>query len=317
VNPLRQRFTLAHELGHAALHELDPSLDQSGFGVERLCDLFAGELLMPTKLVQTICRETENAEAIVKLAYRTKTSLDASCVRIEEYLGSVITGLASDDGSIINRYGVKLTSSWRDALARACKITPAGKHLEIKQNGLIVCTRAVDNGRVVFLIRRKSEEVRFQQDAGRPRPSGSDVRGHAFISYVREDSKTVDRLERDLEQAGITVWRDRSSLGPGDRWKDSIRQAIASGAFFLCCFSDASGKRPKSYMNEELNLAVDELRIRNREQAWFLPVVFPGGVVPDWPISTAESLRDFNYIVLSPGGWSAGVKKLVQTMQKS
>ena len=140
--------------------------------------------------------------------------------------------------------------------------------------------------------------------------------GHVFISYVSEDSKTVDRLQRSLEKAGIIVWRDRSSLGGGDLWKSSIREAIASGAFFVACFSAASKNRSKSYMNEELTLAVEEMRMRNRERVWFLPVVLPGGEVPDRSIGAGESLRDFNYIVLSAETWSTAVRKLVQVIEK-
>jgi hypothetical protein len=140
--------------------------------------------------------------------------------------------------------------------------------------------------------------------------------GHVFISYVSEDSSTVDRLQTSLEKAGITVWRDRSSLGPGDSWKTSIRRAITSGAFFVACFSAASRGRAKSYRNEELTLAIEELRMRNRERIWFLPVVLPGGEVPDWSIGAGETLRDFQYIVLSPETWPAGVRKLVQVIKK-
>ena len=145
---------------------------------------------------------------------------------------------------------------------------------------------------------------------------GEQAGGYVFISYVADDSESVDRLQHDLESFGVTVWRDRSSLGPGDRWKDSIRQAIASGAFFLCCFSEASGRRRRSYMNEELTLAVEELRLRNRDQTWFLPVVFPGGEVPARPIGGGETLRDLNYTFLSPDTWFDGVRKLVQTIRK-
>jgi hypothetical protein len=154
------------------------------------------------------------------------------------------------------------------------------------------------------------------EKAGRLRPHSADLAdGYVFISYVFEDSKVVDRLQRSLERAGIIVWRDRSSLGLGDMWKASIRQAIGSGAFFLACFSEASRGRVKSYMNEELILAVEELRVRNRERAWFLPVVLPGGEVPDRPIGGGETLRDFNYINLSPKSWSAGVRRIVQTVK--
>jgi hypothetical protein len=140
--------------------------------------------------------------------------------------------------------------------------------------------------------------------------------GHVFISYVSNDAKTVDRLQHDLESAGVLVWRDRSSLGPGDRWKDSIRQAIASGTFFLCCFSEASRRRSRSYMNEELALAIEELRVRDRKQAWFLPVLFPGGEVPNWSVGAGETLRDFNYVLLSPETWFDGVSKLIRTIRR-
>lgn len=52
--------------------------------------------------------------------------------------------------------------------------------------------------------------------------------GHVFVSYVTEDTAVVDRIQVDLEQAGIRVWRDRTNLGSGDRWKQAIRSAIKS-----------------------------------------------------------------------------------------
>ena len=68
-------------------------------------------------------------------------------------------------------------------------------------------------------------------------------------------------------------------------------------------------------MNEELTLAVEELRIRDRAQTWFLPVVFPGGDVPDRSIGAGETLRDFNYTLLTPQTWSEGIGKLVQAIR--
>jgi len=159
----------------------------------------------------------------------------------------------------------------------------------------------------------KSEEWLISRELGPFTPRSC---GHVFISYVRDDSKTVDRLQRDLENAGVEVWRDRTSLGPGDRWKDSIRRAITDGAFFICCFSKASRNRTKSYMNEELTLAIEELRVRTRGKVWFLPVVFPGGEVPDWPISAGENLNDFHCTFLSPSTWTKGVNALILAIQK-
>lgn len=83
--------------------------------------------------------------------------------------------------------------------------------------------------------------------------------GHVFISYVREDSGHVDRLERVFQQAGIPVWRDTAQLWPGQDWRAQIRRAITSDALiFLMCFSQASTSRPVSYQNEELVLAIEQ-----------------------------------------------------------
>ena len=38
--------------------------------------------------------------------------------------------------------------------------------------------------------------------------------GHAFISYVREDVYYADRLQRILEDVGVSVWRDTADLWP-------------------------------------------------------------------------------------------------------
>jgi hypothetical protein len=83
---------------------------------------------------------------------------------------------------------------------------------------------------------------------------------HVFISYVRENSEILDRLAEELRSYGVKVWLDRNEIRPGCRWKDAIRDAIENGDFFMACFSTESYKRNRSYFNEELTLAIDELR---------------------------------------------------------
>jgi hypothetical protein len=103
---------------------------------------------------------------------------------------------------------------------------------------------------------------------------------HVFVSYVREDSDSVTRLAETLSSFGINVWLDRDSIKAGTRWKDAIRDGINQGAFFAACFSRAYGERSKTYMNEELTLAVEELRQRPTDQAWFIPVLLDACQMP-------------------------------------
>lgn len=95
---------------------------------------------------------------------------------------------------------------------------------------------------------------------------------HVFISYVRENKKDVDLLCGELAKHEISVWLDRNNIKPGTRWKDAIRQAIQSGAFFIACFSEEYQNRSKTYMNEELILAVEILRQLSRDTPWFIPI---------------------------------------------
>lgn len=132
---------------------------------------------------------------------------------------------------------------------------------------------------------------------------------HVFLSYVHEDRETVARLVAELEALGFAVWLDRAQLGPGDRWKDEIRSAISQGAAFLACFSAAFGAKGRSYMREELALAVEELRLRPREQTWFVPVRLDSEPVPPLPISGHETLHDLQHVALFEE-WESGIRRL-------
>lgn len=120
---------------------------------------------------------------------------------------------------------------------------------------------------------------------------------HVFVSYVREDADQVDTLCRVLDAAGVPYWRDRKALAPGDAWKAKIRAAIGSGAVvFLACFSSASRARDKSYMNEELTLAVEEYRKMPPGRTWLIPVRLDDGPIPEWDLGGSRTLSDINYV---------------------
>jgi hypothetical protein len=71
----------------------------------------------------------------------------------------------------------------------------------------------------------------------------------------------------------VTVWLDRNDIEPGARWRDAIRKAIRGGKFFMACFSKEYSERARTHMNEELTLAIDELRTMPTDRTWFIPVL--------------------------------------------
>lgn len=136
---------------------------------------------------------------------------------------------------------------------------------------------------------------------------------HVFISYVRNDQKMVNRICSELNKAGIRVWLDRNDIDPGKRWKTAIRNAIKNGAFFIACFSESYLKRESTYMNEELVLAIEELRKRREDQTWFIPLRLTNSKIPDRSIGAGETLRDLQWIDIWKD-WSQGISQLLKAV---
>ena len=117
------------------------------------------------------------------------------------------------------------------------------------------------------------------------------IEGHAFISYVREDAAEAGRLQQVLEAAGVRVWRDKSDLWPGEDWREKIRRAITADALvFIACFSRKSVARKRSYQNEEIALAIEQLRQRQPGEPWLIPVRFDDCEIPDFDIGSGRAL---------------------------
>ena len=143
------------------------------------------------------------------------------------------------------------------------------------------------------------------------------VSGHAFLSYVREDSAEVDRLQAALRNAGIPVWLDRSDLWPGEDWQAKIREAITDDALvFIACFSTNSLARIKSYQNEELILAVEQLRRRQPGVPWLVPVRFDDCGIPDRDIGGGRRLSSLQQVDLFGDDFDAGAARLVAAIRR-
>jgi len=139
--------------------------------------------------------------------------------------------------------------------------------------------------------------------------------GHVFISYVREDAHHVDQLQERLEAAGVRVWRDTAELWPGEDWRVKIRQAIGNGALvFIACFSQQSLARRKSYQNEELTLAIDQLRQRPPEDPWLIPVRFDDCKIPDRDIGAGRTLASIQWADLFGGAVDKGTDRLLEAI---
>ena len=142
---------------------------------------------------------------------------------------------------------------------------------------------------------------------------GPALRGVAFISYVREDSRRVDRLEKFLEANDVPVWRDTHDLRPGEDWHAKIREAIAADSLaFVACFSKNSEARQRSYQRDELLLAIEQFRIRPPESPYILPIRFDDCAIPDLDISAGRTLNSLHHVDLFGRQWQASAERLLE-----
>ena len=141
----------------------------------------------------------------------------------------------------------------------------------------------------------------------------NEATGQVFVSYVRGNSDDVDELQQILESKGIQVWRDTHSLWPGEDWRAKIRNEITNNALvFIACFSRESASRKKSYQNEELNLAIEEIRKRPSDVPWFIPVRFDDCDIPDLDIGGGRRLSSLHSADLFGSGAREAANRLVE-----
>jgi hypothetical protein len=141
--------------------------------------------------------------------------------------------------------------------------------------------------------------------------------GHAFLSYVREDTHHVDRLQHILEASDISVWRDTADLWPGEDWRAKIREAITENALvFIACYSRASMARERTYQNEELLLAIDQLRLRRPGTPWLIPVRFNDCDVPDLELGGGRTLKSLQRVDLFGEEYDEEAARLVKGIRR-
>lgn len=162
---------------------------------------------------------------------------------------------------------------------------------------------------------RAREQVRTLTELVETAPQSAGRTGRAFVSYVSEDGDAVRALAAELQSLGARLWLDRAELSstPGVNWKEAIRDAIRGGNYFIACFSAAWLERDRTHANEELNIAIEELRLRSAMRPWFIPVSLTPGAVPDLPIDASRRLGDLQWVDLA-ADWEAGVMSIAELL---
>lgn len=100
-----------------------------------------------------------------------------------------------------------------------------------------------------------------------------------FLSYRRAEKQIAKKIKKQFERRGLTVWMDESHIEPGTQWAEEIRQAIQKASYFVPIFTKAF--EPKSYMMQELDIALEDAKHRPASVQWVLPILYKIKTYPD------------------------------------
>ena len=107
-----------------------------------------------------------------------------------------------------------------------------------------------------------------------------------FLSYAREDNKTVEILYSDLEARGLAVWKDDHELLPGENWKVKIRRTLDEYEFVVLCLSSIS-VRKRGFFQEEVKTAAELQRLRPTSDVCIIPIRLDKFDSKDLPIEVS------------------------------
>jgi hypothetical protein len=80
----------------------------------------------------------------------------------------------------------------------------------------------------------------------------------AFLSYSRKNSGIACRLENELEQRGVHLFRDATALELGEDWQAALARAVRAADFFLVLVSSQAAA--SNWVRQEIAWAIAECR---------------------------------------------------------
>jgi hypothetical protein len=206
----------------------------------------------------------------------------------------------------------------REELIRAAQYFDAWAYKEkvLVPLGIRLRSRTPDDRRVVRAQDPAARRFAHAAAAARSGDGHEAIIGHVFISYVREDTAKVAQLEALLREAAIPIWRDTEDILPGDDWPTHVRRAITKDALaFIACFSQNSLGRTQTWQNEELALAVAQLRLRSPDIPWLIPVRLDDCAIPDLDIGYGRTLTHLHHADLFGVHYDRGARRLITAIE--
>lgn len=113
-----------------------------------------------------------------------------------------------------------------------------------------------------------------------------------FISYAKEDQKIAIQYYEWLETEGFMPWLDIKKLKGGQNWELEITRAFKSAHVIILLMSSKSVNK-RGFVQREVKDALDNLRYKNPDDIYIIPVIVEECEVPDY---ISEKIQFINNI---------------------
>jgi hypothetical protein len=106
-----------------------------------------------------------------------------------------------------------------------------------------------------------------------------------FLSYARSDRDLVQKIGRELSEAGLEVWDPDQKILPGSDWTSELKAALDSASAVVVFLSpDAMASRSVSY---EIEYALGAKHLRGR----LIPVTMRPTKDAPWILASLQSVQ--------------------------
>ncbi len=176
----RQRFTIAHEIGHLIFEKTGANPPRVGRELERLCDMLATEILLPAACFKQQAGSRPSLRQVFALAKTFEASLAATTIRCCE-LGEV-SAFEVQRGMITWAHGIvrTLAPPLQNSVARAVAGEWIDEVVTLPDRGIprdwrlegVSLARGTGMGRALFLLQPWRPDMPVA-----PGESGADLRG--------------------------------------------------------------------------------------------------------------------------------------------
>lgn len=115
-----------------------------------------------------------------------------------------------------------------------------------------------------------------------------------FMCYTRDDLPEVERLQKELQALGITIWRDLDNIRGGAKWERRVKHIISTVDYFLVLQTPNMLERDEAVCIKEIRQALDRQNGMTDDRIFVIPVQLQSCDYLD-----IENLMDLNRIEVS------------------